>query len=106
MTTFVTMTCHLTVALDASAAPTSPPMSACDDDDGSPKYHVMRFHAMAPTTAANTTTSPSLVFGASMMLPTVSATFVDTNDPSRLNTAASPKAVLGVGGRGGTDVAI
>src|SRR5206468_2331311 len=104
MTTFLTMTCHLTVALDAIAAPTRPPMSACDDDDGSPKYHVIRFHAIAPTTAANTTTRPSLVFGASMMLPTVSATFVDTSEPARLKTAASPNAVLGVSARVDTDV--
>src|SRR4051794_2360911 len=106
MTTFFTMTCHFTVALDARAAPTRPPMSACEDDDGKPKYHVMRFHTIAPTTAANTTTRPSLVRGASMMLPTVSATFVETSEPNKLNTAASNKAVRGVSARVDTDVAM
>src|SRR5205823_5521680 len=38
-----------------------PPMRACDDDEGKPKYHVVRFHTMAPTTAAKMrTTSPSV----------------------------------------------
>ena len=31
-----------------STAPTIPPMSACDELDGSPKYHVIRFQAIAP----------------------------------------------------------
>jgi hypothetical protein len=47
-----------TAVPDAKAAPTRPPISACDDDDGNPKYHVVRFHEMAPTSAARTTTSP------------------------------------------------
>ena len=37
-----------------NAAPTTPPISACDDDDGRPKYHVARFHAIAPIRPANT----------------------------------------------------
>ena len=30
-------------------------MSACEDEDGRPKNHVMAFHEMAPTSAPNTT---------------------------------------------------
>ena len=41
--------------LAAKAAPTRPPMSACDELEGSPKYQVARFHAMAPIRPANTT---------------------------------------------------
>src|SRR4051795_13329712 len=93
ITTFFTITCHFTVALDASAAPTRPPMSACDDDDGKPKYHVMRFHTMAPTTAAKTTTRPCPFSGASMMLPTVLATLTEMSEPARLKTAANASAV-------------
>ena len=33
----------------ANAAPTTPPISACDELDGSPKYQVIRFQAIAPT---------------------------------------------------------
>ena len=39
----------------ASAAPISPPISACDDDDGIPKIHVMRFHVIAPISAPKIT---------------------------------------------------
>src|SRR4051794_17505526 len=95
-----------TVNPDANAAPTSPPMSACDDDDGRPKYHVMRFHAIAPTMAAKTTTSPWLFSGTEMMLPTVFATLVETREPSKLNTAARASAVRGVNALVETDVAI
>ena len=45
-------------AAEASAAPTRPPISACEDDDGRPKYQVVRFQVIAPTRPANTTTSP------------------------------------------------
>ena len=31
-----------------NAAPTTPPISACEELDGSPKYQVMRFQAIAP----------------------------------------------------------
>src|SRR3954470_21545666 len=51
MTTLSRIVCHWTVTLDASAAPTRPPISACEDDDGRPKYHVIRFQTMAPATA-------------------------------------------------------
>jgi hypothetical protein len=48
----------LTVPAEASAAPTSPPIRACEDDDGMPKYQVMRFHVIAPMRAENTRTRP------------------------------------------------
>src|SRR3954452_24315023 len=106
MTTFLTIVSQCTVVPDASAAPTNPPMRACEDDDGNPKYHVTRFQAIAPATAANTTTSPCDVSGASMMLPTVLATLTDTSDPARLKTAASARAARGVSALVDTDVAI
>jgi hypothetical protein len=32
----------------AHAAPTRPPISACDELEGSPNHHVISFHAIAP----------------------------------------------------------
>ena len=34
---------------ETTTAPIRPPTSACDDDDGMPKYQVARFQTMAPT---------------------------------------------------------
>src|SRR3978361_1094802 len=97
MTTLSTMPLHLTDSAAASAAPTSPPISAWEDDDGSPKYQVIRFQAMAPMSAANTTWSPPLPLGGSMIPPpAVAATFVEMTAPTRFITAASPRAARGV----------
>src|SRR3954447_9788038 len=106
MTTLSLMVPQCTTDPEAMAAPTSPPISACDDEDGRPKYQVMRFQAIAPTTAENTTTRPCDVSGASMMLPTVLATFTETREPARLKTAASASADRGDSARVDTDVAI
>ncbi len=106
MTTLSSTEPQLTWPLDAIAAPHRPPISACDDDDGRPKYQVMRFQIVAPTTAAKTTVRPSGVVGAVMIPPTVSATLVDTSDPSKLKTAASASATRGLSARVATEVAI
>src|SRR5713226_9237230 len=45
----------------AMPAPQSPPMSACVELLGSPRYHVTRFHEMAPIRADITTTRPGLM---------------------------------------------
>ena len=58
MTTFSKTPAHLHGRRRARAAPTRPPISACEDDDGMPKYQVMRFQLIAPISAANTTTRP------------------------------------------------
>ena len=34
-------------------APIRPPTSACEDDDGKPRHHVIRFHTIAPTSPAS-----------------------------------------------------
>ena len=54
MTTLSRMPSHLTVAPAASAAPPSPPMRACDEDEGRPFHQVSRFQPIAPTSAAPT----------------------------------------------------
>ena len=106
MSTFSLTAPHLTVPPETSAAPMSPPMSACEDDDGSPKYQVMRFHAIAPTRAAKTTTSPCVSVGGAMMSAMVLATFVDTRAPTRFMAAAIARATRGVNARVDTAVAI
>src|SRR5919197_588705 len=59
ITTFSTIPEPIT-ALDPSAAnaePTTPPISACEEDDGSPKYQVSRFQKIAPIRPAKSNAS-------------------------------------------------
>jgi len=88
-----------------SVAPTSPPISACDELDGMPKRHVMRFQAMAPMSAARTTTCVTSS-ESTMPPPIVLATLVDTKAPSRLRTAAMMTATRGDRARVETEVAM
>src|SRR4051812_2556911 len=107
MTTLLTTPSQSTTALAASAAPTIPPISAWDDDDGRPKYQVRRFHTMAPISAAATTTRLSCPSGNEMMpSPTVFATLAPKKEPTRLPTAASTSAARGVSALVDTEVAI
>ncbi len=67
--------CQTIAALPALAmpAPSSPPISACELDEGMPPHHVMRFQAMAPVNAPNITcmsTTPA----ETMPVPIVCAT--------------------------------
>ena len=39
----------------AIAAPTRPPIRACEEDEGMPYYQVMRFQEIAPISAPSTT---------------------------------------------------
>src|SRR3954454_21299946 len=97
MMTLSTMPIHCTDSCAASAAPTSPPISACDDDEGSPKYQVIMFQAIAPIRAAKTTFKPSEPVGGLMIPPpTVAATLVEISAPTRFITAASARATRGV----------
>src|SRR4051795_9202304 len=79
-------------------------MSACEDDDGRPKYHVARFQAIAPIRPAKTIVieMESLL---TMSLPTVAATFSDRNAPTKLNIAAKATAMRGGIARVEMDVA-
>src|SRR5690606_40239795 len=56
---------HRTVPAAPSVEPTNPPMSACDDDEGRPKYQVIRFQEMAPTTPAKTMPKLAIPVGSS-----------------------------------------
>ena len=75
MTTFCSTVSQETVTPAAIAAPTRPPMRACEEDDGRPKYQVMRFQLMAPSSPAMTITRPWAPVPGSMVSETVVATF-------------------------------
>src|SRR6476659_9500477 len=83
-TTFSHTPCHWT-PLDpdcTSAAPHSPPISACVEEDGRPNHHVRRFHAIAPTSAARIVFSVATPVSI-IPLPTVFPTAVVTTAPAR-----------------------
>ncbi len=89
----------------AMPAPTTPPISACDDEVGRPSHQVVRFQAMAPTRPPNTTASLT-AFG-SMIVPTVLATWVrKTRNAMKLKKAAQTTANRGLSTLVETTVAI
>src|SRR4051794_21909385 len=86
--------CTPSVPTAANVAPTMPPMSACELEDGRPKYHVARFQAIAPIRPANTicgvTTSAS-----TMPEAIVAATASERNAPTKFRAAAIVTAERG-----------
>src|ERR1051326_2012703 len=89
-------------------APQRPPMSACVELLGKPRYQVMRFQQMAPRRAAMITTSPALK---SRVLAIVFETLAwknatVTTAPTRLKVADSSTAAWGEIARVETDVAM
>src|SRR6267154_5242624 len=93
LVTCLTSADHLTPPHPPAAAmpaPHNPPMRACVELLGRPRYQVTRFHAIAPRSAAMTTTRPGLM---ASVLAMVFDTFAwkkatVTTAPIRLNTAA------------------
>src|SRR5437667_6729691 len=64
LATCLTSADHLTPPsppAEAIPAPHRPPIKAWVELLGNPRYHVIRFHAIAPSSAAITTTSPGLI---------------------------------------------
>ena len=55
---FSLIPCQCTAEEPAIAPPISPPNSACEDDEGNPKYQVTRFQTIAPTRPEATMTRP------------------------------------------------
>src|SRR4051794_38933107 len=78
----------------ANAAPTTPPISACDELDGSPNHQVARFHMIAPIRPAKTMVG---VMSSAFTMPfaTVAATWSERKAPTKLRIAASPTAIRG-----------
>src|SRR5512145_3493953 len=88
------------------AAPPSPPIRACDDDEGIPPHQVMRFQVIAPTSAPSIT-DESTIAGLTIPLAIVFATaVVKTNAAMKLKNAAQATAKLGERTRVDTTVAI
>src|ERR671914_2911631 len=88
----------------ANAAPTTPPISACELEDGRPKYHVARFQAIAPTSPAKTI--GGVISSASTMPDAiVAATSSDRNAPTKFRVAAKLTATRGFIARVEIDVA-
>src|SRR5947207_8352998 len=90
----------------ATAAPAYPPISACEELVGNPKYHVIRSHTIAPTRppkiTAEVTAEMSII-----PLPTVFALAVpDVNAATKLKKAAQMTACSGERTRVETTVAI
>src|SRR3954469_1873647 len=88
----------------ANAAPTTPPMSACDELDGSPKYHVTRFQKMAPMRPAKITVVV-MRSASTMPLAIVAATSSEMKAPTKFRIAAIVTAVRGASARVEIDVA-
>ncbi len=80
-------------------------MSAWLELDGKPRYHVVRFQAIAPTRPARTTLSV-IASGLTIPLATVAATLTETKAPAKLRTAAKATAKRGLSARVETPVAI
>src|SRR4051794_6510225 len=78
----------------ANAAPTTPPIRACDELEGSPKYHVARFQAIAPIRPANTIVGV-MKSASTMPFATVAATASEMNAPTKLRMAANVTATRG-----------
>ena len=109
MTTLSTTLSQSTVTPAAMPTPIRPPIRACDEDDGMPKYHVMRFHVIAPIRALMTTVRACS--GVMSSKPTrislmVFATPTPSNAPTKFKIAAMISAIRGVSARVDTEVAI
>src|SRR3954447_18994873 len=90
--------------LAATAAPTTPPIRAWEEEEGSPKYHVATFQEIAPIRPANTVV---VVFepDSTMPLATTAATLIDRNAPAKFSSAAAVTATRGGRARVEIDVA-
>src|SRR5919112_1910877 len=66
---------------------TTPPISACEEEEGSPKYHVARFQAIAPIRPAKTIGG---VIRSAWTMPVaiVAATASEMKAPTKLSAAA------------------
>ena len=75
-------------------APTTPPISACEEEDGIPNHQVARFQLIAPIRPPRTTTG---VIAPASTIPsaTVAATESEMKAPRKLRTAAMPTATFG-----------
>src|SRR5262245_15932182 len=89
-----------------TAAPANPPISACEELVGKPKYQVIKSHTIAPISAAKITVNVTM-WMSTRPAPTVLATAVPkVNAAMKLNAAAQMTALPGDSTRVDTTVAI
>ena len=89
----------------AIAEPTMPPMSAWLELEGRPRYQVIRFQVIAPTSPASTTSSVT-ASASTIPVATVAATLKETKAPATFRIAAVRTASRGESARVETLVAI
>ena len=95
MTLFSTVLKWMASAPPATnVAPMRPPNNACDELEGRPRYQVVRFHRIAPTSPAKITTGLMRVSSTSPP-EIVLATCTDRKAPARFRQPASAAATLG-----------
>src|SRR3954447_2232627 len=95
MTLFSTVLKWMASAPPATqVAPIRPPNSACDELEGKPRYQVVRFHRIAPTSPAKITTGLMRVSSTSPP-EIVLATATDRKAPARFRQPAIATATLG-----------
>ena len=90
----------------ASAAPVNPPIRACDELDGIPKYHVMMFHVMAPMSPAQMTLGVTTEGTTNPLLTAFATAMPTTNIAMKFPAAAITTAANGERTRVPTMVAI
>ncbi len=97
MMTLARMPLQITAFVPTAAiiAPSTPPISACDDDDGMLKYQVTRFQMIAPTRPAKTIGTVTR-FCSTMPEAIVAATETEMNAPAKLRIEASATATRGL----------
>src|SRR3954447_1319753 len=77
-----------------TAAPTTPPISACDEDEGRPNHQVARFQAIAPIRPPNTIVGV-MTSDWTMPCATVAATASEMKAPAKFRSADIPTAIRG-----------
>src|SRR3954451_25017071 len=79
---------------EATAEPTTPPINACEELEGSPKYQVIKFHEIAPIRPAKTTVGVTTA-ASTTSLATVAATEIEMKAPTKLSIEAKAIATCG-----------
>src|SRR4029077_13700251 len=77
-----------------TAEPTTPPIRAWEELDGSPNHQVIRFQAIAPIRPAKTTVGVTTA-ELTTSLATVAATEIEMKAPTKLSSEATPIATPG-----------
>src|SRR5206468_12104512 len=89
-----------------TAAPAIPPTSACDDEVGNPRYHVMMSHTIAPMWPAKITPFVSRSWTTTSFAMVLATAVPKMRNAAKLKNAAQATANRGLRTRVDTTVAI